>query len=327
MVQVAQGLGRAHAVVADEYNWPVGTNFGGAARHLGQWNQEATRNLAVGKLQFFAHINELNVFARREASVQGGGGKVGQHGAKVPPAATLRDFSTPLMLLDLAQLPAEILAAVRTTGPLETAAVVTGAACVWLAARSNIWNFPVAIVSCGLYILVFTRQRLYSDAGLQVAFIALAAYGWWAWLRRQRPATPGPHPAAPEAAAPTLPITRTPPGLWGGLAAAGVAYALGAGYLLAHHTDAALPYYDSTTTAVSLVAQYLLSRRKLENWPLWIAVDVVYVGIYWHRGLALTSLLYVVYLVLATYGYWQWWREARAYALAPAPARRGRTPH
>ncbi|MGI4863881.1 MAG: nicotinamide riboside transporter PnuC [Janthinobacterium lividum] len=216
-----------------------------------------------------------------------------------------------MLLVDLAGLPAEIVAAVRATDPLEVAGVVTGIICVWLAARSNIWNFPVAIVSCGFYLLVFTRSRLYSDAGLQLAFIGLAIYGWWAWLRRQRQdATPGPHPEAAEPA--TLPITRTSAGLWTVLGGAGLVYALGAGYLFTRYTDAALPYYDSATTAVSLVAQYQLSRRKLENWGLWIAVDVVYVGMYWHRGLALTSLLYAVYLGLASYGGWEWWREAKA---------------
>ena len=212
-----------------------------------------------------------------------------------------------MLLVDLAGLPTELVAAVRATNPLEVAGVLTGIVCVWLAARSNIWNFPVAIVSCGLYMVVFVRARLYSDAGLQLAFIALAAYGWWAWLRR-RTATSGPHP---EATPVVLPITRTAAGLWVALLGAGATYALGAGYLFAHHTDAALPYYDSTTTAISLVAQYQLSRRKLENWLLWIGVDVVYVGIYWHRGLALTSLLYAVYLALAAYGYWEWVRESK----------------
>lgn len=214
-----------------------------------------------------------------------------------------------MLLVDFTTLPAEILAAVRTTDPLEVAGVLTGIGCVWLAARSHIWNFPVAIVSCGLYLVVFTRARLYSDAGLQLAFIALAIYGWWAWLRRQRQSSPpGPHPEPTTVA---LPITRTSAGLWAGLGGVGAAYALGAGYLFAHHTDAALPYYDSTTTAISLVAQYQLSRRKIENWLLWIGVDVVYVGIYWHRGLALTSVLYAVYLALAAYGYWEWLRESR----------------
>jgi len=223
-----------------------------------------------------------------------------------------------MLLLDLASLPTDILAAVRATDPLEVAGVLTGIVCVWLAARSSIWNFPVAIISCGLYLLVFGRARLYSDAGLQVAFIGLAGYGWWAWLRRQRQAAPaGPHPEAPAATV-TLPITRTSAGLWAVLGGAGLLYAVGAGYLFARYTDAALPYYDSATTAVSLVAQYQLSRRKLENWVLWLAVDVVYVGMYWHRGLVLTSLLYAVYLALAAYGYWQWLREVRTAALVSA---------
>jgi len=206
-----------------------------------------------------------------------------------------------MLLSDLTNLPARVLTELRATTPLELAAALTGAAGVWLAARNRIANFPVGIVCCALYIAVFIRARLYSDAGLQVAFIALNAYGWAEWRRRGA--------AVGTETAPTVPISRTGPGLALGLAGAGLLYAGGGGYYFAQHTDAALPYYDSATTAVSLVAQYLLSRRKLENWLLWIAVDVVYVGMYWHRGLALTSLLYAVFLGLAAYGFWQWRRE------------------
>ena len=187
--------------------------------------------------------------------------------------------------------------AVQTTDPLEVAGVVTGVACVWLAARNSIWNFPIAIVSCGFYLVVFGRARLYSDAGLQLAFIALAIYGWAQWLRR---------PAAGGGG--LLPITRTSMRVALALAGAGLVYAVGGGYLFSR-TDAALPYWDSTTTAVSLVAQTLLSRRNIENWLLWIGVDVAYVGMYWHRELYLTSGLYLVFLGLAAYGYWQWRRE------------------
>lgn len=207
------------------------------------------------------------------------------------------------MPFDLAHLPAALVEAVRRTSPLETGAVITTVACVWLAARNAIWNFPVAIIACILYFILLLQQKIYSDAGLQLAFIALSVYGWWAWLRRGK--------ASVEAAAP-LPITRTSGRLWLLLVGFGVAYAVGVGYLLARYTDATVPYYDSTTTAVSLVAQYLLSRRKLENWPLWIGVDVVYVGIYWHRDLALSSLLYAVLTGLALYGYREWLREAKA---------------
>jgi nicotinamide mononucleotide transporter len=219
------------------------------------------------------------------------------------------------MPFDLSQLPADLVAAVRHTSPLETGAVLTTVACVWLAARNAIWNFPVAIVACILYFILLLQEKIYSDAGLQLAFIALSVYGWWSWLRRGK---------AGAAAAAPLPITRTSGRLWGLLAGFGVAYAAGVGYLLARYTDATVPYYDSSTTAVSLVAQYLLSRRKLENWPLWIGVDVVYVGIYWHRDLVLSSLLYAVLTGLALYGYRAWLQEANAQGPAtpapPAPA-------
>ena len=206
-----------------------------------------------------------------------------------------------LILLSDAFSPAALahsVAAALTANPLETVAAATGVACVWLAARNAVWNFPVGIVSCGLYLLVFRQARLYSDAGLQVAFIVLNLYGWRQWQRR--------------GAAAALPITGTSARLWAGLLAAATLYAVGAGYLFARYTNAALPYYDSATTAVSLVAQYLLSRRKIENWLLWIAVDVVYVRLYWHRDLVLTSGLYVFFLGLAAYGYWQWRREQAA---------------
>ena len=193
------------------------------------------------------------------------------------------------------------LAAIQSAAPLEVAAVLTGAACVWLAARNSIWNFPIGILNGALYSVVFWQSRLYSDAGLQLAFIALLVYGWAKWLR-----------GASDANAAPLPITRTPRREAAWLAAAALVYAVGVGFLLSKRPDAALPYWDSTTTAISLAAQLLLSRRHLENWLLWIGVDVAYVGMYWHRHLFLTSGLYVVFLGLAAYGYWQWRRELAA---------------
>ena len=195
-------------------------------------------------------------------------------------------------------------AAAQTADPLEVAGVVTGVACVWLAARNSIWNFPIGIINGGIYLLVFKQARLYSDAGLQLAFIALLVYGWVKWLRGSA--------GSDAAAAPALPITHTPRRLATWLTGAGLLYALGAGFLFSRHTNAALPYWDSTTTAISLAAQVLLSRRNLENWLLWVGVDVAYVGMYWHRSLYLTSALYALFLVLAAYGYWQWRRELKA---------------
>ncbi|WP_170172476.1 nicotinamide riboside transporter PnuC [Hymenobacter rigui] len=182
--------------------------------------------------------------------------------------------------------------------PLEWVSVLTGFACVWLAARESLWNFPVAIISCGLYVLVYYQTGLYSDMFLQGCFIALSLYGWYGWLYGGRGRT-------------ELPVTRTRRAEWVGGALFAAAYTLGVGYHLQHHTDAALPHWDAFTTAGSLVAQYLLMRKRLENWWLWIVVDIIYVPILWYKHLYPTSALYVLYLGLAVYGYWEWRRAMR----------------
>jgi nicotinamide mononucleotide transporter len=186
-------------------------------------------------------------------------------------------------------------AAVGNT-PLEWVAVLTGFACVWLAARESLWNFPVAISSCTLYIVVYYRAQLYADSLLQVMFIALSFYGWYEWLYGGRSKA-------------ALPVSRTRRWEWAGCATFVVVFTTGFGYYLQHHTDAALPHWDSFTTAVSLAAQYLLMRKRLENWWLWILVDILYVPILWYKELYPTSGLYVLYLGLALYGYLEWRRS------------------
>ena len=193
---------------------------------------------------------------------------------------------------------------VHTTTLLEWVAVVTGFACVWLAARESLWNFPVAIVSCALYILIYHRAHLYSDRNLQGLFIALSLYGWYEWLYGGRGKT-------------ELGVSRTTRREWLGAALFALAYTLGFGYYLQHGTDAAFPYLDSFTTAGSIVAQYLLTRKRLENWLLWLAVDLIYVPVLWYKALYPTAALYFLYLALAAYGYWQWRRDM----LAQVPAK------
>ncbi|UOQ68526.1 nicotinamide riboside transporter PnuC [Hymenobacter volaticus] len=179
--------------------------------------------------------------------------------------------------------------------PLEWVAVLTGFACVWLAARESLWNFPIAIVSCGLYIVVYLRAGLYSDSMLQVMFIALSVYGWYEWLYGGRGKT-------------ELPVSHTRRREWVACALFVVAFTVGFGYYLDYKTDATVPHWDSFTTAVSMAAQYQLMRKRLENWWLWILVDIIYVPILWYKHLYPTSALYALYLGLAVYGYLAWRR-------------------
>jgi len=188
--------------------------------------------------------------------------------------------------------------------PLEWVAVLTGFACVWLAARESLWNFPVAIVSCGLYVLVYFQAKLYSDCFLQLMFISLSGYGWYQWLHGGRNRA-------------ELPVSRAQSQEWLACVVFVPAFTLGFGYYLQHYTDAALPHWDSFTTAGSLAAQYLLMRKRMENWLLWIVVDAIYVPILWAKQLYPTSALYALYLGLAVYGYWEW---RRALHRQPAPS-------
>ena len=197
----------------------------------------------------------------------------------------------------------------QATSALELVAVATGFACVWLAARESIWNFPVAIFSCLLFVVVYFQTKLYSDSGLQVLFILLSGYGWYEWLYGGSNAT-------------ELGVTHATGREWLAGAAFAVLFTLGFGYYLHHHTDAAFPYFDSFTTAGSIVAQFLLTRKRLENWLLWLLVDVIYVPMLWYKQLYFVSLLYFLYLALAAYGYWQWRRELRAAPVSAASAHR-----
>jgi nicotinamide mononucleotide transporter len=197
-------------------------------------------------------------------------------------------------------------AAVGST-PLEWIAVITGFTCVWLAARESLWNFPVAIFSCGLYTIVYYQAQLYSDCLLQGLFIVLSFYGWYEWLYGGARKT-------------ELTVSRTRRPEWVLVALGVVLYTLGFGYYLQHHTDAAFPHWDSFTTGGSLAAQYLMMRKRLENWLLWILVDIIYVPILWYKHLYPTSGLYALYLGLAVYGYLEWRRaETKAAQAATEP--------
>jgi nicotinamide mononucleotide transporter len=180
--------------------------------------------------------------------------------------------------------------------PLEVVAAIFGAIAVYLSARENIWSWPTAIINVSLYTVVFFQSRLYADMGLQVVYLALSIYGWYNWL----------HGGAERT---VLHVSRASLRT---LALLALIIAVGSfvlGTTLARHTDAVLPYLDSTLTVTSLVAQWLMTRKILENWILWIAVDVIYVPMFVSRGLIATAILYAVFLALALLGFISWRRS------------------
>jgi nicotinamide mononucleotide transporter len=175
----------------------------------------------------------------------------------------------------------------------EVVGVAFGVVAVWLTVRENIWCWPTGLVNVGLFIIVFYEARLYADMGLQVVYVALCLYGWYAWL----------HGGRDQGA---LSVARTPARIMALLGVLGPGVALALGLTLRHHTDASLPFWDSALTSGSLAAQWMQTRKWIENWVVWIAVDTVYVGVYLYKDLYLTAALYAVFLALAVTGLIEW---------------------
>lgn len=185
--------------------------------------------------------------------------------------------------------------------PLEGIAAVFGVVSVFLSTRQNIWSWPTAIVNVALYTVVFFNGRLYGQMGLQAIYLVLSIYGWYQWLHGGEQHT-------------ALRVSRASPRLLVGLMAVNLAAWMLLAALL-RRTDAALPWLDALLTTTSLAAQWMMTRKILENWLLWIAVDIVYVPMFFSQRLYATSLLYAAFLVLAVMGFREW---RRSFLTAPA---------
>lgn len=184
---------------------------------------------------------------------------------------------------------------------IEFFALVFGLVAVFFNTRENVWGWPTGIVGVVLSGILFYQVRLYADLGLHVVYFVLGFYGWYKWLYGGKNQT-------------ELQVSQTGNALLGWLIAAGIAGTVGIGYFFEQTTDADLPYWDAFTTAFSLVGQYMLAKKKIENWIVWIIVDAVASGIYVVKELYLLALLYFLYLGLATYGYLNWKRSMSSYA-------------
>ena len=184
-------------------------------------------------------------------------------------------------------------------GGVEIVAAALGVINVLLVVRRSTWNYPFGIVMVALYFFVFWDSKLYSDALLQIFFFVIQLYGWWAWVHARH--------VDHGVAVGWMPWDRRL--RW--LAATAAAVVLwGTG--MARFTDAAAPFVDATTAGLSIAAQCLQSLRRVESWVLWIAVDVIAIGLFAWRGLLVTSALYALFLVLASVGLFEWRRKARA---------------
>ncbi|HWE86118.1 MAG TPA: nicotinamide riboside transporter PnuC [Terracidiphilus sp.] len=165
---------------------------------------------------------------------------------------------------------------------------------IWLTTKRTLWCWPITLAADILYLVVFYRARLLSDALLQVFFVVFTVYGWWNWWRGARQ----------EGEVRVAPLARSS-------AIAAVMLGVVGTFVLAMITKrlhAALPYLDASLACFSLVGSWWQARRNIANWWLWIVVDVLYVGEYIYKDLWLTAILYVVLVGLAVLGLREWRR-------------------
>jgi nicotinamide mononucleotide transporter len=181
---------------------------------------------------------------------------------------------------------------------LEGLAFVLAVAMVVLNIRVNPLGWPLAIASSLLYFALFWNSRLYGDASLQIFFVAVAGWGWWQWLRG----------TLSDGSA--LRVRELGPrGRWLTLAAMAVAWPA-TGWFLRRFTDTDVPWWDAFPTAGSVVGQWLLGRQYVENWPAWVIVNAVSVGLFAYKGLWLTVLLYAVFIAMSFAGWHAWLKLA-----------------
>jgi nicotinamide mononucleotide transporter len=181
---------------------------------------------------------------------------------------------------------------------IEIVAFVLAIAMVILNMRVNPLAWPLAIASSLLYFALMWQSGLYGEAWLQIFFVVVAGWGWWQWLRGTQPDGSALRPR---------PLTAA--GRWTTIAAVGLAWPL-LGLVLREHTDSQVPWWDAFPTAASVVAQALLGRQYVENWPAWVVVNIVSVALFTYKQLWLTALLYSLFVGLSFVGWRAWQRLA-----------------
>ncbi len=195
-----------------------------------------------------------------------------------------------------------------TWTPMELAANVMTAICIFLAGRNSVHTWWTGIVACVLFMWVFFTSQLYADVTLQVFFIVTSVIGWWNWTKKDIPVDIS---EAGDGSELHLHVETTPISYAGtrkilSMGAVSIVIAAGYGYLLHKYTNAYAPWIDSTVLVFSIMAQLLLMKRNVENWAVWLLVNTLSVPLYWSRDLQLTAVLYAAFWVNALWS-WKTW--------------------
>jgi len=197
-------------------------------------------------------------------------------------------------------------AALAAIPPAEWVAVLLAFGYLVLAVRQNAWCWICAIASSAIFLVLFARADLVMQMALQLFYIAMGVYGWWAWRR-----------VAGEAGV-DLPVSRWSAGRHLLSVGAVLAATIVNGWIVARAQGGVVPYVDAFVAWASVVATWMVARKVLENWLYWIVVDSVAAALYWSQGLYATAVLFVVYVVIAVRGYFVWRADLAVHSAAVA---------
>lgn len=185
---------------------------------------------------------------------------------------------------------------------LELVAMLLALAYVILAAQGSLWCWPAAFISTALYTIIFYDVLLLMDSALNAYYLVMAVYGYWAWRKNSSTGT------IQNQSVKNTPIAITS---WSGERHLKIFFCLTIislilGYVVANYTPASFPYLDTFTTVFAIFATYLITQKVLENWLYWVVIDAVSIYLYIEKGLIPTTVLFIIYVAIALYGYFKW---------------------
>lgn len=180
---------------------------------------------------------------------------------------------------------------------IELLGAILGLAYIFFSIRQSIFTWPVGLLTSVLYVWVFFQSKLYADMGLQVYYVAISIYGWYEWLFGN------------TAQHSPLKVSRITPKMGAALLSVSLFIFFLIWFVLDQYTDSPVPVADSLATSLSIVATWMLARKILEHWLVWIFVDIFSIGLFWYKDLIPTVILFAVYAVMAFVGYFEWKKE------------------
>jgi nicotinamide mononucleotide transporter len=183
---------------------------------------------------------------------------------------------------------------------IELLGAILGVIYIRFSIKQNIFIWPTGILTSVLYIIVFFNSSLYAAMGLQFYYVVISIYGWYHWLRGKKADYIS-----------LLPIQRVKKKMWIRIGLVSIFLFFLIRFILIKFSDSDVPNLDSLTTSLSIIATWMLARKYIENWVIWIFVDFVSIGLYIYKSLWPTVLLFVVYTVLAFFGYFEWKKDLK----------------